>query len=296
VTAPHSATDNSRNVWVAAARPKTLPAAVAPVMVGTAAASLFSPGRFLLTLMVALALQVGVNYANDYFDGIGGVDTAARLGPARAVASGEVTPAQMRGAMIASFAVAALAGLLLGLLAGWELIAVGVLALLAAAGYSGGPKPYASAGLGELFVFVFFGVVATVGSTYAQDERIVAASVVASFTPGLIAVALLLVNNLRDIPTDTQAAKRTLSVRIGDPASRRLIVACIMGAFVPPALVAAMTSSLWPLLAWLALPLAAQIVTRLRAAQGRALVAVLGGTGRLQLALGIAFATGIVMA
>ena len=287
--------DAGRGVWVDAARPKTLPAAVAPVLVGTAAAEAFRPLRFMLALLVALALQVAVNYANDYFDGIAGVDTAARVGPTRAVASGQVAPRQMRTAMLMAFAVAAACGLVLAALAGWELVAVGALALVAAAGYSGGPRPYASAGLGEVFVFVFFGVVATVGSTYVQDERLVASSVVASITPGLVAVALLVINNLRDIPTDTEAGKRTLSVRIGDRASRRLVAVCVGGAFLPPLAVAAMTASPWPLLALFGLPLAARVLAAARTAHGRALVGVLARTGRLQLVLGVLFALGLLL-
>jgi 1,4-dihydroxy-2-naphthoate octaprenyltransferase len=285
-----------RSVWIDAARPKTLPAAIAPVLIGTAAAAAFSLLRFALALLVALALQVAVNYANDYFDGVAGVDTAARLGPTRAVGSGQVAPAHMRTAMLAAFGVAAVSGLVLGALAGWGLVAVGALAMLAAVGYSGGPRPYASAGLGELFVFVFFGVVATAGSAYVQDERLVATALVASVTPGLIAVALLVVNNLRDVPTDIQAGKRTLSVRIGDAASRRLVTACVGGAVLGPLAASVMTTSPWPLLALLGLPLAARVLASVRTAQGRELVRVLARTGRLLVVVGVPFALGLLLA
>src|SRR5690606_18062316 len=164
----------------------------------------------------ALALQVGVNYANDYFDGVAGVDTGARVGPRRAVASGQVPAGHMRNAMVLALGVAALSGLGLAVLAGWELLIVGALALVAAVAYSGGPRPYASAGLGELFVFVFFGLVATVGSTYVQDGTLTALPVLASLPMGALATALLVVNNLRDIPTDRTVGKRTLAVRIGE--------------------------------------------------------------------------------
>src|SRR5690606_18565382 len=205
----------------------------------------------------ALALQVGVNYANDYFDGVAGVDTGARVGPRRAVASGQVPAGHMRNAMVLALGVAALSGLGLAVLAGWALLIVGALALVAAVAYSGGPRPYASAGLGELFVFVFFGLVATVGSAYVQDERLVPLAVVAAFLPGLLAVALLMVNNLRDIPTDEATGKRTLAVRIGATATRRAVVVCVVGAFLAPIAVGVMTRSLWPLLTAVALPLAA---------------------------------------
>ena len=291
-----SPTGGGARVWLDAARPKTLPAAVAPVLIGTAAAATFDAGRFALALVVALALQVGVNYANDYFDGVAGVDTTARVGPARAVASGRTTAERMRWAMTIAFGVAALSGFVLAALAGWELLVVGALALLAALGYSGGPKPYASAGLGELFVFVFFGVVATVGSAYVQDERISAVALVASITPGLLAVALLMVNNLRDIPTDADVGKRTLAVRIGPGATRGAAAACVAAAFVPPAAVAVMTASAWPLLALAGVPLATRVVMRVRSASRRSLVAVLARTGRLQLVVGVPFALGLVLA
>ena len=282
-------------VWLSAARPRTLPAAVAPVLVGTAAAEAFDPVRFALALVVALALQVAVNYANDYFDGVAGVDTPARVGPTRAVASGLVPAGRMRSAMLAALGVAAVAGLALAALAGWELLAVGALAILAALGYSGGPRPYASAGLGELFVFVFFGLVATVGSAYVQDERIVPVAVVAAFLPGLIAVALLVVNNLRDVPSDRAVGKRTLSVRIGEPASRVVVTACIVGAFLVPLVVVAMTGSAWPLLAYLAGPLAARTIDLLRRSGRRGLIRVLERTGRLQLLSGLFFALGLAL-
>ncbi|MFP4312535.1 MAG: 1,4-dihydroxy-2-naphthoate polyprenyltransferase, partial [Nitriliruptoraceae bacterium] len=208
------------NPFLEAARPRTLPAAIAPVAVGTAAAATplaaLSWVRAALALVVALALQVAVNYANDYFDGVKGIDTAARTAPRRAVASGLVTPAAMRTAVLVALAVAALAGLALAWLVGWELLLVGLLAVAATLGYSGGPKPYASAALGEVMVFVFFGVVATAGSAYVQDARLTLLPLLASVPMGLFAVALLVVNNLRDIPTDREVGKTTLAVTLGE--------------------------------------------------------------------------------
>jgi 1,4-dihydroxy-2-naphthoate polyprenyltransferase len=286
--------------WVEAARPRTLPAALAPVLVGTAASERVpaevSVVRFALALVVALALQVAVNFANDYFDGVKGVDTPDRTGPRRAVASGLVSPERMRLATGLALGVAAVAGLVLAVLVGWELLLVGALAILAALGYSGGSKPYASFGLGELSVFVFFGLVATVGSQYVQDERISTLAVGAAMPVGLVAVALLVVNNLRDIPTDTAAGKRTLAVRIGEGPTRLLFQALLAGAlsFVLP--VAAMADSWWPLLALLALPMAVRAMNLVwRRPLGPGLVPALETTGRFHLVLGVLLALGLVL-
>ncbi len=302
--------------WWEAARPRTLPASVAPVLVGTAAsarvggdvvttagtARLVAEGPallvvpFLLALVVALALQVAVNYANDYFDGVGGVDTEARVGPRRAVASGLVTPGQMKLAMLAMLGVAGLAGLVLAALAGWELLLVGLAALLAAVGYSGGPRPYASAGLGELFVFVFFGVVATVGSAYVQDEAITRLPVIASIPMGLLATALLVVNNLRDIPTDREVGKVTLAVRLGDAGTRRLYMALVGLAFaVPVGLVIAYGEG-WYLLPLLAVPVAWKGVALVRHAPiGPRLIEALGHTARAQLVFAVLFTVALLL-
>lgn len=283
-------------VYVEAARPRTLPAAVAPVLVGTATAQHYVAWRFLAAMVVGLAVQVGVNYANDYFDGVGGVDTPDRVGPRRAVAAGLVAPGRMRTAMIAAFAVAGLAGLALAAAAGWELVAVGALCFVAALGYSGGPRPYASAGLGELFVFVFFGLVATVGSAYVQDEMIVAASVVAGTSMGLLATALLVVNNLRDIATDRSAGKRTLAVRLGHDATTVLYQGLVAAAFFPLPLLAGMVSSVAPLLAVCAAPLAVHAVRIVRRAdRPPALVRGLAATAQCQLLFGVLLALGLAV-
>jgi 1,4-dihydroxy-2-naphthoate polyprenyltransferase len=219
------------NVWVEAARPRTLTAAVTPVLVGTSVAEEIIVWRAFAALVVALALQVGVNYANDLFDGIRGIDTTERTGPRRAVASRLVSPDAMKGAVAVSFLVAGGAGALLAVAVGYELFVIGLLCFAAALAYSGGPRPYGSAGLGEFFVFVFFGLVATVGATYVQMERVVLESVLAAVPVGLLATAILVVNNLRDAKTDEVAGKVTLAVRLGHGRTRTLFRGLVLGSF-----------------------------------------------------------------
>ncbi|MGI8575240.1 MAG: 1,4-dihydroxy-2-naphthoate polyprenyltransferase [Egibacteraceae bacterium] len=282
-------------VWVEAARPRTLPAAVAAVLVGTAAASRFSLWRFVAAMVVGVAVQVAVNYANDYFDGVRGVDTAARVGPRRAVAAGLVRPRAMRAATGVALGVAAVTGLGLAFVAGWPVLLIGLAAFAATLCYSGGPRPYASVGLGELFVFVFFGLVATAGSAYVQEERLVLSSIVAGCAMGALATALLVVNNLRDIPTDRLAGKRTLAVRLGDRRTRRLYTG-LLGVLTPAAIVltALVTGSLWPLLAFVAVPLLRRALLLVRTAvQPSELIRALEATGRLQLAVGVLLAVGL---
>ena len=246
--------------------------------------------------MVALAVQIGVNYANDLFDGVRGVDTEARVGPRRAVASGLVSPARMRSAMLLAFGVAALAGLALSAVAGWWLVAVGLACFLAALGYSGGSRPYASSGLGEAFVFVFFGLVATAGSAFVQDEQVSFLAVAAAMPVGMLAVAILVANNLRDIETDARAGKRTLAVRLGDRGTRIFFVTLVLGPFVFVPVVAAVAGSLWPLIALLALALA-PVPARAAwgGAKGRALIPVLAGAARLQISFGLLLAAGLLL-
>lgn len=289
--------------YVEAARPRTLPAAIAPVLVGTAAAATaprdLSLVRAGLALTVALALQVAVNYANDLFDGLAGVDTEERRGPRRLVAAGVIAPGAMRRALAVALGVAALAGLALAVVVDLRLIAVGATAIVAALGYSGGRRPYASRGLGEVSVFVFFGLVATVGSAYVQDARLTALPVVASVPVGLVAVALLVVNNLRDLPTDAAVGKRTLAVRLGETGTRVLFVALI--GTVPLWLVTltAFTGDAWPLVGLVALVVAAPAiatVVRVRVEDDDAppaLIAALEATGRAQLVLAVALAAGL---
>lgn len=284
------------NLWVAGARPRTLPASVVPVVVGTAVADAQGdvvPWRAVAALVVAVAIQVGTNYANDYSDGIRGTDDA-RVGPVRLVAAGLAPPAAVKRAALAAFALAGVVGLALTAAVGPELIVVGAASLAAGWLYTGGPRPYGYAGLGEVVVFVFFGVVATVGSAYVHLEHVSGLAVVASIPIGLLATALLIVNNLRDIPGDTAAGKRTLAVRLGDPATRLLYVGCLAAAFACVPLVA--LSRPPALLALLALPLARRpALTVGRGAAGPALVPVLVATGQLQLAVGLLLAIGIAV-
>ncbi len=285
------------NPYLEAARPKTLTAAFAPVLVGTAAASTFILWRAAAALVVALAVQVAVNYANDYFDGVKGVDTEARLGPRRAVASGMIAPADMKRAIAVCFLVTGLAGLALAAATTWWLVAVGAACFVAALGYSGGPKPYASAAMGEVFVFVFFGLVATVGSAFVQDERIVRTAVIASVPVGLFAVAILVANNLRDIPTDGPAGKRTLAVVLGDGGTRTLFLLLFVLAFAFIGVIALSARSSWPVLAALAVPLSARPLELVRnGAQGPELIDVLAGTARVQLVFAIGLTVGLVLA
>jgi 1,4-dihydroxy-2-naphthoate octaprenyltransferase len=287
-----------------AARPRTLPAAVVPVVVGTAVAAATgapSATRAGLALTVALGLQVAVNYANDLFDGLAGVDTPDRIGPRRVVAAGLVDPHVMRRALVAALAVAVLAGTVLSLLSAPWLLAVGALSVLAALGYSGGRRPYASRGLGELAVLVFFGPVATVGTAYVQGGDALVA-LVASLPVGLAAVALLAVNNLRDVGTDAAAGKRTLLVRIGPEHGALLFHALLVSAGSGVVAVAGLAASPWPLLAGAAAPLAiraSMLVGRVAAGRlepGPGLIAALEATARAQLVGGLGLAAGIVLA
>jgi 1,4-dihydroxy-2-naphthoate octaprenyltransferase len=284
------------NRWVAGARPRTLPVAVVPVAVGTAVAS--AQGSVIwwragAALVVSLAIQVGTNYANDYSDGIRGTD-AVRVGPVRLVASRLASPAAVKRAAFASFAVAAGAGLALTAAVGPQLLVVGALSIAAGWLYTGGPRPYGYAGLGEVFVFVFFGLVATVGSAYVHLHRITGLSLLAAVPVGLLATALLVVNNLRDIPGDTVAAKRTLAVRMGAPATRVLYVACVLVPFVLVAAVAVVRP--WALIALAGLAPAVPPIRKVAAGEtGRGLIEVLGATGRVQLVFGLLLAAGIAI-
>ena len=270
--------------WLEAARPRTLPAALAPVLVGTAAASRFIPWRALAALVVSLSIQIAVNYANDLFDGVKGVDTAERVGPRRAVAAGLVSPRAMKIAMLTALGIAGTAGVALAIAVGYELLVVGALCFVAALGYSGGSKPYASRGLGELFVFVFFGLVATAGSQYVQDESLSQLAYVAAIPVGFLASAILVANNLRDIASDEAASKRTLAVKLGASRTRRLFQALIVISLLYTFVIAAVAESFLPLLALAATPFAVRPVLHvLYGDEPPQLIAALGGTARLQL-------------
>jgi 1,4-dihydroxy-2-naphthoate octaprenyltransferase len=282
--------------WLAGARPKTLPAAVAPVLVGTGAAAALDGFRALpalLALVVALALQVAVNYANDYSDGTRGTD-ADRVGPMRLVGSGAAAPRQVLGAAGVAFAVAAVAGLGLAALSSWWLVAVGAVCIAAAWTYTGGPLPYGYRALGEVFVFVFFGLVAVVGTTYAQTRTVPGLALAVAVPVGLLSVALLVVNNLRDITGDALVGKRTLAVLLGDRATRLAYVALLAGAFA--VVVAVGLVRPWALLALLGAPLAVPPArTVLTGGRGPALIGALQGTGLLTLVTGVLLTAGLAL-
>ena len=282
--------------WLAGTRPRTLPAAVVPVLIGSGVAlgyAKFSWWRAGLALVVALALQVGVNFANDYSDGIRGSDEQ-RVGPVRLVAAGLAPPRQVRAAAFGCFLLAGAAGLALAAVTSWWLVAVGAGCIAAAWFYTGGPKPYGYSGLGEVFVFLCFGVVAVAGTAYVQMNALSWLALAASVPAGLLACALLMVNNLRDIGTDTVAGKRTLAVMLGDARSRQGYVLTLLVPFGIAALLAFFRP--FTLLTALALPLARLPIRSVRAgASGPALIRALGQTGRLQLAFGIAFTIGLAI-
>lgn len=291
------------NAWIAGARPRTLPAAVVPVLVGTAAAAGMDgdPGalkgivvwRFVAALVVSLALQIGVNYANDYSDGVRGTDDE-RVGPMRLTGSGTKAPGAVKRAAMIAFGVAAVSGLALAVATSWWLILVGVAAIAAGWFYTGGPRPYGYAGLGELFVFVFFGVVATTGSAFVQIERITPLTLLISIPVGLLATALLVVNNLRDIPGDTVSGKRTLAVRLGDSRTRVLYISMMVAPFIAVPFLCGLSQRPAGSLSLFAILLVRRPVQRvIEGARGPALIAVLGNTGRVQLVFGALLAAGV---
>jgi 1,4-dihydroxy-2-naphthoate octaprenyltransferase len=282
-----------------AARPRTLPAAVAPVLVGTALAATegtFKPLSFLAALVGALFIQIGTNLSNDYSDARRGADTEDRLGPVRVTAGGLVPPRQVLVATWVAFGLAVLAGTYLIATAGWELLLVGAASILAGVLYTGGPRPYGYEGLGEVFVFLFFGVVAVAGSYYAQTEDLAWEAFVLAVPVGLIASAILVVNNTRDLETDRRAGKRTLAVRMGRARSRVLYAAMLLGAFLVAPLPWLLGSlSAWLLLSWLAAPPAVAAVQIVRTrTDGPALNGALARTGMLQLVFCVLLSAGLL--
>jgi len=285
--------------WVEGARPRTLPAALAPVLAGSAVAWFeqgFVPLLAVLALVVALALQVGVNYANDYSDGIRGTDSA-RVGPLRLVGSGVATPAHVRVAAFACFGVAAFAGVAVVLLTGhWWLLAVGAAAIAAAWYYTGGSRPYGYLGLGELFVFIFFGLVAVTGTVYIQLGLVTQATWWTAIAIGALACAILVANNLRDLEGDRAVGKRTLATRLGDAGTRRFFLGLLGLAAVGVFGVAA-TSSWWALLGWfMMVTLIGPIREVARGVTGRALIPVLKQTGLAELACATGLFVGLLIA
>ena len=289
VAGPSRELGDSVRIWMMAARPRTLPAAVAPVLVGTALAAHDADVdwlAFFAALIGAVAIQVGTNLSNDYSDARRGADTEDRLGPVRVTAGGLVPPRQVLIATWASFGVAVLVGVYLISIAGWELLVIGAASILAGVLYTGGPRPYGYEGLGELFVFLFFGIVAVTGSYFVQVEELPWEAVALAAPVGFLAAAILVVNNVRDIDTDRRAGKRTLVVRLGRERARLLYAVLVYGAFLVAPLPWLLGGALsaWLLLPLVAIPLAAPVVRTVRnRTDGPSLNAALARTGLLQL-------------
>jgi 1,4-dihydroxy-2-naphthoate polyprenyltransferase len=287
-------------IWLMAARPRTLPAAVAPVLVGTALAGyfhVFHPLRFIAALVGAVFIQVGTNLSNDYSDARRGADAEDRLGPVRVTAGGLVPPKQVLVATYLSFGVAVLAGVYLVAVAGWQLLLVGAASILAGVLYTGGPKPYGYEGLGELFVFLFFGIVAVAGSFFVQVTHLDWEAFALAVPVGLLAAGILMVNNARDMDTDRRAGKRTLAVRLGRGRARTLFAGTIYLAFIlTPITWLFGPTKPWVLLPWLTLPIAAQVVRTVRnRSDGPSLNHALAQTGMLQLAFCTLLAAGLLL-
>jgi 1,4-dihydroxy-2-naphthoate octaprenyltransferase len=279
-------------IWVDGARPRTLPAAVAPVLVASAlAGSAFNLVTAALALLVSLSLQVGVNYANDYSDGIRGTDND-RIGPARITAGGLATPTQVKSAAFIAFFIAACAGLGLALETSWWLIAVGAICIAAAWGYTGGKNPYGYMGLGEIFVFIFFGLVATVGTFYVQVDAITGQSILAGTIVGLLACAILVINNIRDRAKDEVVGKRTMAVRLGDRRSRAFYTFLVTA----PYLLTAGFGSPWTMLTLVTLPMSISILkSLLSGSEGAGLIPLLGKTGKLQILFSLALSLALII-
>ncbi len=298
MTPEQTETLSTYQIWLMAARPRTLPAAAAPVIVGSALAfqdGFFQPGLALAALLAALLLQIGANLANDVFDYYRGADNSERKGPVRVTQAGLLKPKQVLAGMWLVFGLAGLLGLYMAWNAGWPVLLLGLSAILAALAYTGGPLPYGYLGLGELFVFLFFGVAAVVGTYYVQALQVTALSLWASIPMGLLITAILVVNNLRDIDTDRKAGKRTLAVRLGVRRTRLEYLGCLAGAYVVPLLLFITgITSVWVLLAWISAPYAAKQIRIVMRETGRSLNQALGGTGLLALVYAVLFALGIL--
>ncbi len=287
-------------IWLAAARVRTLPAAVAPVLVGTSLAGyahVFHPLRFLAALIGAVFIQVGTNLSNDYSDARRGADTEDRLGPVRVTAGGLVPPKRVLVATYVSFGIAVLAGAYLIAVAGWQLLLVGAASILAGVLYTGGPRPYGYEGLGEVFVFLFFGIVAVAGSYFVQVEHLSWEAFALAVPVGLLAAAILVVNNARDIDTDRRAGKRTLAVRLGRGRTRVLFAAIVYLAYLlAPVTWVFGPLKPWLMLPWLTLPVATPIVRAVRnRTDGPSLNEALAQIGMLQLAFCMLLAAGLLL-
>jgi 1,4-dihydroxy-2-naphthoate polyprenyltransferase len=290
---------SNTRVWLLAARPRTLPAAAAPVIVGTAIAFVdghFRPGPALAALLAAVLLQIGANIANDVFDYFKGADPTHRLGPIRVTSAGLLTPAQSLRGMWIIFGLAAILGLYLALIAGWPVVAIGVAAILAAIAYTGGPFPFGYYGLGDFFVFLFFGFAAVTGSYYVQALTVSPLSLWAALPMGFLVTSILVVNNLRDISTDREVGKKTLAVRFGQKGARLEFVVCLVGAYLIPVIIMAVGEAGFPLaFVWLSLPMATGLIRFVYREEGRPLNEALAGAGRLTLVYGILFGLGVIL-
>ncbi|MGZ4166820.1 MAG: 1,4-dihydroxy-2-naphthoate polyprenyltransferase [Solirubrobacteraceae bacterium] len=287
-------------IWLMAARPRTLPAAVAPVLVGTALAGfvhVFHPLRFVAALLSALFIQVGTNLSNDYSDARRGADAEDRLGPVRVTAGGLVPPRQVLIATYVSFGLAVLFGIYLIAVAGWELLLVGAASILAGVAYTGGPRPYGYEGLGEVFVFLFFGIVAVAGSFFVQVEKLTWEAFALAVPVGLLAAAILVVNNVRDIDSDRRAGKRTLAVKLGRERTRVMFATVVYLAYLlTPVTWLFGPTTAWVLLPWLTLPLAASLIRVVRnRTDGPSLNGALAKSGMLQLSFCLLLSAGLLL-
>ena len=286
-------------IWLLAARPKTLPAAAAPVVVGTSVAigeQVFSFWPALVALLGALMIQIGTNFANDVFDFKKGIDTSERLGPLRVTQAGLLTPHQVMIGMWVAFGLASLAGLYLIWVGGWPIVVIGMLSIISGIIYTGGPFPIGYKGLGDLFVFIFFGLVAVCGTYYVQAGSVSAAAVWTSIPMGLLATAILVVNNLRDIDTDREAGKKTLAVRLGVRGTQMEYLLLLLGSYAVPLLMGLLgVAPLWVLLVWLSKPLAVSLWRQIQYEKGRALNKALAGTARLELVYALLFSVGMIV-
>ena len=292
-------TTSNWNSWMLAIRPRTLPAAAAGVITGTALAwydGYFRWDAFLVCLLVALLLQIGSNLANDVFDYERGTDTAERLGPTRVTQAGLLTPSQVKTGMAVVFGLAATLGLYLAWLGGWTIIILGIVAILSAIAYTGGPFPLGYYGLGDIFVFLFFGIAAVAGTYYIQASFISPAAWWMTIPPGLIVTAILVVNNLRDLENDRKAGKHTLAVRFGERGTKIQYIICMVVAYL--VLVPVVLSGVLPplsLLAWASLPVAMRATGVVLTQKGRPLNAALAGTGQAALLFSVLFWTGLAL-
>ena len=286
------------HAWLMAARPPTLPAAVVPVLVGTAAVARlgFLPLAFAAALLAAVLIQIGTNFANDFFDFHKGADTAERLGPVRVTQSGLIPPNTVRSAMVLVFGLAALVGLYLVVIGGWPILVIGLLSISAGVLYTGGPYPLAYHGLGDLFVFIFFGLVAVCGTAYLHISAVPSVAWFAALPVALIVTAIIVVNNLRDIDTDRLAHKHTLAVLLGRRATRFEYLLLVAGAYLllPLGPLLGLTSA-WALLPLLTLPIAVALVRTVFGVEGRPLNRALAGTGRLHMLFGVLLAIGLLL-